>query len=131
MSLTDFHDDVYGFLVNDTVTVEAKIKVHAQAKEVVSVNTISPTEGTCTWRIPNFSKLKVDERGLKSSDVFSIGGHKWKVKIFPRGAYSVKGRYVSLGLVLADDTDKLPKDGKVTANFCLSVTCQNDTEKSR
>ena len=33
--------------------------------------------------------------------------------------------------MLADGADKLPKDGKVTADFSLSVIGQHDPEKSR
>ena len=115
--------------MNDTVTFEAKIEVHA--KDVMSVNATGPLEGTCTWMIPNFSKLEVDRwEDWKLSDVFSIGGHKWELYLYPRGAPSVRDKFVSLFLELADDTDELPKDGKVTADFSLSVICQHDQEKS-
>ena len=127
LALTDLHDAARGFLVNDTVTFKAKIEV----KESVSVNDISPTEGTCTWTISNFSKLKVNEWGSKYSDVFSIGGHKWKLWVCPRGRKSEKDKSVSLFLRLAEDRDKLPKDWQVTAEFSLSVICQHDPEKSR
>ena len=102
------------------------------AKEVVSVNVTGPTEGTCTWTIPNFSKLKVDPWGDgKLSDTFSIGGHKWRLEVFRRGAGIAKDKSVSLFLQLADAADKLPKGWKVTAAFSLSVICQHDPEKSR
>ena len=129
--LDDFHDAAKGFLVNDTVIIEATVAVNAPAKEVVSVNAASPTEGICTWTIPNFSKLKLDAKGRKISDTFSIGGHKWFLSVFPRGDGSEKDKSVSLFLWLADNTDKLPKDGKVTADYSLSVICQHDPEKSR
>ena len=130
MSLPVFHDAANGFLVNDTVIIEAKIEVLAPTG-VVSVNAASPLEGTCTWTIPNFSKLKVNEWGRKYSDTYSIGGHKWFLSVFPRGDGSEKDKSVSLFLWLADNTDKLPKDGKVTADYSLSVICQHDPEKSR
>ena len=130
--LEDFHDAANGFLANDTLIIEAEMEVKAPAKEVVSVNAIGPHEGTCRWTIPNFSKLKVDEGGWKSSDVFSIGGHEWKLGVRPRGVtlLLVQDKLVSLYLMLADDRDKLPEGWKVTADYSLSVICQNDTEKS-
>ena len=96
------------------------------------MNVTGPTEGTCTWTIPNFSKLKVDPWGDgKLSDTFSIGGHKWRLEVFRRGAGIAKDKSVSLFLQLADAADKLPKGWKVTAAFSLSVICQHDPEKSR
>ena len=107
-----------------------KTPAPAPAKEVVSVNATSPHEGTCTWTIPNFSKLKVSEWGQKYSDTFSIGGHKWKLEVFPRGYDFAKDKSVSLFLHL-DNTNKLSEDGKVTAGYSFSLICQHDSEKSR
>ena len=129
ISLTDFHDVANGFLVNDTVVIEAKIEVKAPAG-VVSVNDISPLEGTCTWTITHFSKLELGWFGEKYSDVFSVGGHKWKFHLYPRGDKHEKDRSVSFYLVLADDTNKLPDNCKVIVDLSLSVICQHDPEKS-
>ena len=138
ISLTDLRDDSRGFLVNDTVIIKAEIEVKknmkapapAPAKEVVSVNATGPHEGTCTWTIHNFSSLIVDEVGSKFSDTFSIGGHEWRLWVFPRGWLSGKDKSLCLYLVLADDTDEWPEDWKVTAAFSLSVICQHDPGKS-
>ena len=130
ISLTDFHDAANWFLVNDTVVIEAKIEVNAPAKEVVSVNAASPLGGTYIWTIPNFSKLKVNKCGWKSSDVFSIGGHEWWLWVNPRWDWSGKTKTVSLFLVLADNANELRKDGNVTAAFSLSMICQHDRDKS-
>ena len=112
--------------------MKAPAPVPAPAKEVMSVNATGPREGTCTWTIPNFSKLKVDPWGDgKLSDTFSIGGHKWRLLVIPRGYRIAKDKSVSLFLQLADAADKLPKGWKVTAAFSLSVICQHDPEKSR
>ena len=108
-----------------------KAPAPAPAKEVVSVNATGPREGTCTWTIPNFSKLKVDPWGDgKLSDTFSIGGHKWRLEVYPRGEGFAKDKSVSLFLWLADDTNELPKDRKVIASYSFSVICQHDPEKS-
>ena len=128
--LTDFHDPANGFLVNDTVVIEAKMEVKAPAG-IVSVNATGPHEDTCTWTIPHFSKLKLDLLSWKISDVFSIGGHEWKLRIFPRGKGSGKDKSVSLYLQLADDAAILPEDWKVTVDYSFSVICQHDPEKSR
>ena len=107
-----------------------KAPAPAPAKEGLSVNATGPTEGTCTWTIPNFSKLKLDWDCWKYSDTFSIGGHEWKLEVYPRGEESVEDESVSLFLELAEDTDKFPKGWKVPVDFSLSVICQHDPENS-
>ena len=49
--------------------------------------------------------------------------------VYPKGRDSARDKSVSLFLQLADAADKLPKDGKVTAAFSLSVICQHDPQK--
>ena len=102
----------------------------APAKDVLSVDATGSLEGTCTWTIPHFCTMKVDKDGGKSSDIFSIGGHKWKLYVYPMGRDSGKDKFVSLYLQLADDTKKLPKGWQVPVFSTFSVICQHDPKKS-
>ena len=113
-------------------------QLEATEKERVQVRVTSPLEGCCIWKIPNFSSLELDQSGKKYSDVFSIGGHKWKLSVYPRGEGPEKDQYVSLYLILADDIIVSSAqhyqslcDYKVTADYTLSMICQLYPEKSR
>ena len=107
-----------------------KMKATAPAMEDLSVNTTSSTEGTCTWTIPNFSKLKVGWWGRKFSGTFSIGGHEWKLRLYPKGDTYKKDKSASLYLHLAADPDKLPQGWELAADCSFSVICQHDPSKS-
>ena len=107
-----------------------KMKATAPALEDLSVNTTTPTEGTCTWTIHNFSKLKVGWWGRKVSDIFFIGGHQWKLRLYPKGDTYEEDSSVSLYLWLAADADKLPQGCKLTVDCSFSVICQHDPSKS-
>ncbi|RZC48371.1 hypothetical protein C5167_041304 [Papaver somniferum] len=55
-----------------------------------------------TWEIPNFSRSNV--RQGHQSEVFSVGGHKWKL-----GAYGDKdNNKLSVFLLRADSTNNMP-----------------------
>ncbi|KAK8662170.1 hypothetical protein V6N13_091757 [Hibiscus sabdariffa] len=62
---------------NDSVEVakETASKVDAQAVD-------DPPSGRFTWKIENISKLNTKKL---YSDIFFIGGYKWRILIFPKG----------------------------------------------
>ncbi|XP_062091684.1 uncharacterized protein LOC133797701 isoform X2 [Humulus lupulus] len=78
----------------------------------------SPSE-QFTWAIDNFSKLNV--KGLYS-DVFHVGGYKWRILVFPRGN---NVDYLSVYLAVADSLT-LPHGWSIYAMFSLSVINQLD-----
>ncbi|XP_052200260.1 ubiquitin C-terminal hydrolase 12-like [Diospyros lotus] len=76
-----------------------------------------------TWRINNFSTLT--ERRLYS-EFFIIGGHKWRLLIFPKGN-NVK--YFSMYLDVADSAS-LPSGWGIHAGFSLGVINQINVSNS-
>lgn len=71
-----------------------------------------------TWTIEHFSKLDDEEH---YSEIFSVGGHKWRVLIYPKGN---KVDHLSIYLDVADSTT-LPKGWSRYVSFILTVVNQN------
>ncbi|XP_049354814.1 ubiquitin C-terminal hydrolase 12-like [Solanum verrucosum] len=69
-----------------------------------------------TWTIDNFSRLNVKNY----SDVFDIGGYKWRILIFPKGN---NVDYLSIFLDVADAAT-LPTGWSRHAKFSLAVVDQ-------
>ena len=108
----------------------SKLAENLQAKGEVVVDDMaveSKDEGSFTWVINNFEEIQ-DEK-LYSED-FTIGGYKWRLKIYPKGDYTGKGTHVSLYLYVAD-SDTLPSCWSRSASFTLSVLNRHDPEQSR
>ncbi|XP_024017459.1 MATH domain and coiled-coil domain-containing protein At3g44790-like isoform X4 [Morus notabilis] len=77
----------------------------------------------CRWTIDNFSNL--DNKKL-CSDIFSTGGYKWRILIFPK-AYNVD--YLSIYLKVPD-LATLPKGWSRDAQFSFSVVNQIDSKNT-
>ncbi|KQK09967.1 ubiquitin carboxyl-terminal hydrolase 13 isoform X2 [Brachypodium distachyon] len=75
-----------------------------------------------TWKIENISKLN----GKKTSDVFVVGGHSWRVLVFPKGN-NAEG--LSMYLDVAD-ANLLPPGWSRSAQFSLAVINQLDSKQS-
>ena len=108
----------------------SKLAENLQAKGEVVVDDMaveSKDEGSFTWVINNFEEIQ-DEK-LYSED-FTIGGYKWRLKIYPKGDYTGKGTHVSLYLYVAD-SDTLPSCWSRSASFTLSVLNRHGPEQSR
>eukprot|EP00252_Welwitschia_mirabilis_P016663 TRINITY_DN3688_c0_g3_i1.p1 TRINITY_DN3688_c0_g3~~TRINITY_DN3688_c0_g3_i1.p1 ORF type:complete len:1111 (+),score=262.49 TRINITY_DN3688_c0_g3_i1:336-3668(+) len=76
-----------------------------------------PTSSRFTWTIHNFTKLNVRKA---YSEIFSVGGYKWRVLIFPRG-----NNVDSLSMYLdVADAPTLPYGWSRYAQFSLSVVNQ-------
>ncbi|KAK4856746.1 hypothetical protein QYF36_020708 [Acer negundo] len=69
------------------------------------------------WKIENFSKLNAESY---FSEAFSAGGHKWKIKLYPKGMHHLGGNHLSLFLALVDFTP----DSKVYTDFTLRILDQ-------
>ena len=98
----------------------SKLAENLQAKGEVVVDDMaveSKDEGSFTWVINKFKEIKDEE--LYSED-FTIGGYKWRLKIFPKGKSKGKGTHVSLYLHVVD-SDTLPYCWSRSASFTLSV----------
>ncbi|KAH0981916.1 hypothetical protein GBA52_009093 [Prunus armeniaca] len=79
--------------------------------------------GTFTWRIDNFSTLNKQKH---YSDVFVVGGYKWRILIFPKGN---NVDYLSVYLDVAD-ASTLPSGSTRYAKFRLTLVNQVDSKKS-
>lgn len=71
-----------------------------------------------TWTIEHFSKLSGEEH---YSEIFSVGGHKWRVLIYPEGN---KVDHLSIYLDVAD-SDTLPRGWSRYVSFILAVVNPN------
>ncbi|XP_050364838.1 MATH domain and coiled-coil domain-containing protein At3g58360-like [Argentina anserina] len=79
--------------------------------------------GTFKWKIENFSNLK-DRKCY--SDIFAIGGFKWRVLLFPKGN-SVD--YISLYLAVVDHST-LASGWTIYAKYSLTLVNQLDSSLS-
>ncbi|PQQ12490.1 MATH domain and coiled-coil domain-containing protein [Prunus yedoensis var. nudiflora] len=79
--------------------------------------------GTFTWRIDNFSTLNKQKH---YSDVFVVGGYKWRILIIPKG-----NNVDCLSVYLdAADASTLPSGSTRYAKFSLTLVNQLDSKKS-
>ncbi|KAJ8446165.1 hypothetical protein Cgig2_015936 [Carnegiea gigantea] len=76
-----------------------------------------PQTSRFTWKIENFSRLNVKKL---YSDVFVVGGYKWRILIFPKGN---NVDYLSMYLDVADSAS-LPYGWSRYAQFSLAVVNQ-------
>ncbi|ONI21482.1 hypothetical protein PRUPE_2G069300 [Prunus persica] len=86
--------------------------------------------GTFTWVIDNFSKLKTDKH---YSDVFTIGGFKWRILIRPKGSHDPESDVVdqlSMYLGVADASTLTPGLARYT-HFSFTLVNQLDSSKSK
>ncbi|BFG34993.1 hypothetical protein CerSpe_212670 [Prunus speciosa] len=76
-----------------------------------------PPSSRFTWRIDNFSRMNTKKL---YSDIFVVGGYKWRVLIFPKGN---NVDHLSMYLDVADSAS-LPYGWSRYAQFCLGVVNQ-------
>ncbi|KAI4382643.1 hypothetical protein MLD38_008581 [Melastoma candidum] len=77
----------------------------------------NPPSGRFTWTIENFSRLSIKKL---YSDIFHIGGYKWRILIFPKGN---NVDHLSIYLDVADSAS-LPYGWSRCAQFSLAVLNQ-------
>ncbi|KAM0006405.1 putative ubiquitinyl hydrolase 1 [Helianthus debilis subsp. tardiflorus] len=111
MPLSDLYDPSKGYLLNDTFMVEADVAV------------VDPPTTRFTWTIENFSRL-TDK--MLWSDVFFVGGCKWRVLIYPKGNNT---DHLSLYLDAADSIT-LPDGWNRHAQFSLAMVNQIHSEST-
>ncbi|KAL9238674.1 hypothetical protein vseg_013065 [Gypsophila vaccaria] len=76
-----------------------------------------PPTSRYTWKIENFNRLSTKKH---YSEVFVVGGHKWRILIFPKGN---NVDFLSMYLDVADSTS-LPYGWSRYAQFSLAVVNQ-------
>ncbi|KAG5514267.1 hypothetical protein RHGRI_035615 [Rhododendron griersonianum] len=127
IDLDEFSDPSNGFLINDTCVFGVDIFVLKQTSKGECLSLLDePATGKHTWKIKSFSNLTLDRY---ESEAFTVGDHKWKIWIYPRGNGDGKGNSVSAFLSLDEST--LPPDTRVFVKFILRVIAQNQTKDSR
>ncbi|KAI3520319.1 hypothetical protein L1887_09662 [Cichorium endivia] len=90
----------------------------AEAANAVDAPTVDdPPSARFTWTIENFSRLSAKKM---YSDVFFVGGYKWRVLIFPKGN---NVDHLSMYLDVADSST-LPYGWSRYAQFSLAVVNQ-------
>ncbi|ORX77620.1 hypothetical protein BCR32DRAFT_295511 [Anaeromyces robustus] len=75
------------------------------------------------WEIKDWNKLKF----LEYSSQFSVGGHKWKIKLYPDGNDDIReGDYVSVGLENVDIVKENHDLSHIYVNFVITMRNFND-----
>ncbi|GLT57010.1 hypothetical protein SLA2020_300170 [Shorea laevis] len=94
----------------EVATAEAASAVDTQAVE-------DPPSARFTWTIENFTRLNTKKH---YSDVFLVGGYKWRILIFPKGNnVDHLSMYLDVG-----DSGSLPYGWSRYAQFCLTIVNQ-------
>ncbi|KAF6152373.1 hypothetical protein GIB67_006609 [Kingdonia uniflora] len=116
--LTTFNDPANGFLINDTCMFGAEVFVYKTSSKGESLSMVNDADAlSYTWKIKRFSQLK---GGSHSSDVFTAGDKKWKIKLYPQGHGVQKKKMLSLYLIL-DDSEVLSYGEKVYVKYKLRI----------
>ncbi|XP_060174362.1 MATH domain and coiled-coil domain-containing protein At2g05420-like [Lycium barbarum] len=71
------------------------------------------------WKINNFSNLGVDWY----SEEFTVGDHKWKLWLFPKGNQQNRGHNISIFLVSVHSKD-FDHYQKLKANYSICINDQ-------
>ncbi|XP_030962284.1 ubiquitin carboxyl-terminal hydrolase 12-like isoform X2 [Quercus lobata] len=103
-------DLLEGLQPMEVAQAETTSTVEAQAMD-------DPPSARFTWTIDNFSRLNTK---MLYSDVFLVGGYKWRILVFPKGN---NVDYLSMYLDVADSTI-LPYGWSRYTQFSLSVINQ-------
>ncbi|XVF22810.1 hypothetical protein REPUB_Repub12eG0203000 [Reevesia pubescens] len=111
----------YGYHSDDSVVFGAEVFVIKPTGKYECLSMVKePDHGTFTWKLEKFSSL--DETTYFSKP-FTVGGRKWKIKVYPKGEGKAKGDWFSVYFVLSD-SDTLPPKGKVYAEYKLRILDQ-------
>ncbi|XP_042508236.1 uncharacterized protein LOC122084219 [Macadamia integrifolia] len=133
ISLKEFNDPTNGYLVDDICVFGAEVFVHRESvagKRECLLMKAGPDTCNYTWKIDKFSELNKESH---FSEVFTAGGHKWRIILRPKGCGEEEGKSLSLFLELNDSTTLLPGRG-VYVEYQLRVVDQVDgkhVEKKR
>ncbi|KAL5725407.1 hypothetical protein ACHQM5_008554 [Ranunculus cassubicifolius] len=124
ISLATFASPYNGYLVDDTCEfgVEVFIVQNTGASETLSMLNEMST-ATFSWKVEKFSQLEKETY----SDVFTSGGHKWEIELYPNGNGHGKNSSLSLYLYLAD-SDNMQPNTEVHAKVTLRLKNKADKD---
>ncbi|WCJ18930.1 TRAF-like family protein [Euphorbia peplus] len=124
LPLNVFNDPLNGYLINGSCIFGAEVFVlDSNSRKGDSAYVKKLGDNTYVWRLERFKYLTQE---YYNSEVFTIGGHKWILKLYPNGDSvrpSSKGNYLSLYLCL-EDSEALNPGEKLNVNFVLRVKDQ-------
>ncbi|KAI3707607.1 hypothetical protein L6452_26233 [Arctium lappa] len=126
IDLKEFGDSSNGYLLGDNCVFGAEVfvcKERSKGKTECLSMVKDAVAYKHTWKISNYTKIINND--CESSNIFSAGDHKWKIKLYPNGKGSI-GNYITLNLGLADPSS-LPSGTKILAEFTLRILDQLDT----
>ncbi|XP_022770064.1 uncharacterized protein LOC111313664 [Durio zibethinus] len=111
----------YGFLCDDSCVFGPEVFVIKPKGNYECLSMVKePAHSTLTLKLEKFSTI---DETAHFSKAFTVGGRKWKIKVYPKGFGKEKGDWFSVYLVLSD-SDALPPKGKVYAEYKLRVLDQ-------
>jgi speckle-type POZ protein len=125
LPLSTFTEAANGYLIHDTCVFGAEVFVINYTGRGECLNIMKELNDTHTWKIDKFSSLHEEY----SSDVFSLGNQKWKVRLYPKGDTKSKDKFLSVFLNL----ETFPSELKTYAKFKLCIMDQknrNHVEKA-
>ncbi|CAK9176648.1 unnamed protein product, partial [Ilex paraguariensis] len=131
LSLDTFKDASNGYLIDDSCVFGAEVYVIKSTSKGECLSLKEETyDNSYSWEIKKFSEIK-EERLF--SEPFTIGKHKWKIVVYPKGHGSGKGNSLSVFLWL-DNCGSLPT--KRLGNwfvtiFLLKLACSRRLEFPR
>ncbi|XP_048139018.1 uncharacterized protein LOC115730483 [Rhodamnia argentea] len=117
MTRKNFDDPSNGYLVDDTCFFGAEVFVIKSLGVGECVTLKESTSYTHEWKILTLPSLGDDSR---YSEAFTVGDHKWKVLLYPRGNQANRGQNLSVFLFLVD-AEKLAAGQKVNARFVIRL----------
>jgi len=95
---------------------------HEQNETVKLIENTQLEKFTFTWAIQHFSSLN---GGRICSEIFTVGGHKWRLLIFPKGSHNVHCLSIYLDV---PNSATLPHGWSKCADFSLAVVNQIDPQ---
>ncbi|XP_028766512.1 uncharacterized protein LOC114724339 [Neltuma alba] len=125
--LDAFRDPNNGFLIGDSCAFGAEIFVAecSAKRECVSTILKPPENGTYTWKLNSFSQIKAGHCNFCNSESFTVGGKKWLLRVYPKGAKGCSDEYLSIFLVFNERGGMSEK--RCYAEFTLRVKNQLTT----
>ncbi|KAJ6860214.1 MATH domain and coiled-coil domain-containing protein [Populus alba x Populus x berolinensis] len=121
LPLNTFNNASNGYLIDDSCVFGAEVFVIKSEGKGEHFSMIKdPSDGTFTWEVEYFSGLTEE---FYYSKVYLAGGHKWKLKLFPKGDIKQRGKFLSLFLEL-DDCTKYHTGWKLFVEFTLRIKDQ-------
>ncbi|KAM0004284.1 putative ubiquitinyl hydrolase 1 [Helianthus debilis subsp. tardiflorus] len=119
ISLKEFGDSENGYLVGDKCVFGAEVFVSKETSKG-KTECLSMLKDALSYKhswMFTFSKINAN---CETSNIFNVGGHKWKILLYPNGVKGVGGGYISLKLALAD-VENLPSGTKIFVEFTLRI----------